>query len=55
MPKFIESEESIAYKKRFKEFSASINPKPTEEERQALHASYLEARYKVKEEEVAAE
>jgi hypothetical protein len=40
MPKFIESEESIEYKKRLKEFSQLVNPKKSEEIIEQLKEKY---------------
>jgi hypothetical protein len=43
-PKFIESEESIEYKKRLKEFSQLINPKKAPEVIEELKRKLLEKR-----------
>jgi hypothetical protein len=40
MPKFIESKESIEYKKRLKEFSQLINPKQSREIIEQLKEKY---------------
>lgn len=44
MPKFIQSEESGAYKERLKAFMASTNPKPDEKTLEKLREQYLKAR-----------
>jgi hypothetical protein len=43
-PKFIESKESIEYKKRLKEFSQLINPKQSEEVIEKLKQKLIEKR-----------
>jgi hypothetical protein len=44
MPKFIESKESIEYKKRLKEFSQLINPKKSREVIEELKRKLIEKR-----------
>jgi hypothetical protein len=44
MPKFIESKESIEYKKRLKEFSQLINPKICAEDIEKIKQEILKKR-----------
>ena len=46
MPKFIQSEESKAYKERLKAFMAEINPKPNVKILEKLRQEYLAKRVK---------
>lgn len=44
MPKFIEDQERLDYKERFKQFSAVVNPKPSTEELEKRLKEYMDSR-----------
>jgi hypothetical protein len=46
MAKFIQSQESLDYKKRLKEFMSTVNPKPSVETLEKLKEQYMLARGK---------